>query len=198
MEEKPDFKPFVPADRVAPEFTVVSLLLGCLLAVLFGGANAYLGLRVGMTVSASIPAAVISMGIIRVLLRRDSILENNMVQTIGSAGESVAARRDFHPARHVHVDEGVGRQRALPRGNFNDRAVRPACSACSSWCRCARRSSSGSTACSLSRGHRLRRGSARGRTGRLQGGHRLRGAGLGRALQVHSGRAQALPQRGAL
>ena len=95
MEEKPDFKPFVPADRVAPEFTVVSLLLGCLLAVLFGGANAYLGLRVGMTVSASIPAAVISMGIIRVLLRRDSILENNMVQTIGSAGESVAAGAIF-------------------------------------------------------------------------------------------------------
>ena len=90
MEEKPDFKPFVPADRVAPEFTVVSLLLGCLLAVLFGGANAYLGLRVGMTVSASIPAAVISMGIIRVLLRRDSILENNMVQTIGSATDSPA------------------------------------------------------------------------------------------------------------
>jgi len=54
MEEKPDFKPFVPADRVAPEFTVVSLLLGCLLAVLFGGANAYLGLRVGMNVRLNI------------------------------------------------------------------------------------------------------------------------------------------------
>ena len=64
---------------------------GRLLAILFGGANAYLGLRVGMTISASIPAAVISMAVIRVLLKRDSILENNMVQTIGSAGESVAA-----------------------------------------------------------------------------------------------------------
>ena len=66
-------------------------MVGMLLAILFGGANAYLGLRVGMTISASIPAAVISMGVIRVLLKRDSILENNMVQTIGSAGESVAA-----------------------------------------------------------------------------------------------------------
>jgi len=65
------------------------------LAVIFSAANAYLGLRVGMTVSASIPAAVISMGVIRVLLRRDSILENNIVQTIGSAGESVAAGAIF-------------------------------------------------------------------------------------------------------
>lgn len=68
------------------EFTPTAFILGILLAVVFGGANAYLGLRVGMTVSASIPAAVISMGIVRLLLKRDSILENNMVQTIGSAG----------------------------------------------------------------------------------------------------------------
>ena len=90
-ENQKEFKPYIPADKVLPELTVVSVILGILLAVLFGGANAYLGLRVGMTVSASIPAAVISMGVIRVILRRDSILENNMVQTIGSAGESVAA-----------------------------------------------------------------------------------------------------------
>lgn len=90
MEDK-KFQPYVPADKVMPEFTAVSILLGALLAIIFGGANAYLGLRVGMTVSASIPAAVISMGVIRKVLRRDSILENNMVQTIGSAGESVAA-----------------------------------------------------------------------------------------------------------
>ena len=73
------------------ELTVTAVIVGVLLAVLFGGANAYLGLRVGMTISASIPAAVISMAVIRVLMRRDSILENNMVQTIGSAGESLAA-----------------------------------------------------------------------------------------------------------
>ncbi len=95
MSEEKNFKPFVPADRVMPEFTVTSILLGILLAVLFGAANAYLGLRVGMTVSASIPAAVISMGIIRMILKKDSILENNMVQTIGSAGESVAAGAIF-------------------------------------------------------------------------------------------------------
>ena len=95
MEDKKEFKPFIPADKVVPELTVTSIIIGALLAVLFGGANAYLGLRVGMTVSASIPAAVISMGIIRVILKRDSILENNMVQTIGSAGESVAAGAIF-------------------------------------------------------------------------------------------------------
>lgn len=93
--EKQPFKPFVPADKVLPEFTVTSVVLGVLLAVLFGAANAYLGLRVGMTVSASIPAAVISMGIIRIILKKDSILENNLVQTIGSAGESVAAGAIF-------------------------------------------------------------------------------------------------------
>lgn len=92
---KKEFKPFIPADKVLPEFTPVSVILGIILAVVFGAANAYLGLRVGMTVSASIPAAVLSMGIIRFILRRDSILENNMVQTIGSAGESLAAGAIF-------------------------------------------------------------------------------------------------------
>lgn len=95
MKQEKSFKPFVPAERVLPEFTVASIVIGILLAVVFGGANAYLGLRVGMTVSASIPAAVIAMGVIRVILRKDSILESNMVQTIGSAGESVAAGAIF-------------------------------------------------------------------------------------------------------
>ncbi len=90
-----NFKPYIPAEKSLPEFTATSVILGILLAVLFGGANAYLGLRVGMTVSASIPAAVISMGVIRVILKKDSVLENNMVQTIGSAGESVAAGAIF-------------------------------------------------------------------------------------------------------
>ncbi len=85
------FKPFVPADKIMPELSPTSVIVGIILAVIFGGANAYLGLRVGMTISASIPAAVISMGIIRGVLKKESILENNMVQTIGSAGESVAA-----------------------------------------------------------------------------------------------------------
>ena len=104
---KKEFKPYIPADKVVPEFTVTALLIGILLSIVFGAANAYLGLLVGMTVSASIPAAVISMGIIRVILRKDSILENNMVQTIGSAGESVAAGAIFTlPALFLWAEEG--------------------------------------------------------------------------------------------
>ena len=94
-DKKSTFKPYIPADKIVPEFTVTSIVLGIILAVVFGAANAYLGLRVGMTVSASIPAAVISMGVIRLILRKNSILENNMVQTIGSAGESLAAGAIF-------------------------------------------------------------------------------------------------------
>lgn len=86
-----DFKPYVPASKKLPEFTWVSLIVGALLAIVFGAANAYLGLIVGMTVSASIPAAVISMAILRIILKRTSILENNIVQTIASTGESLAA-----------------------------------------------------------------------------------------------------------
>ena len=82
--------------------------LGAVLAIVFGAANAYLGLRVGMTISASIPAAVLSMGLTRFILKRDSILENNMVQTIGSAGESVAAGAIFTlPALFMWAQEGL-------------------------------------------------------------------------------------------
>ncbi|WP_283169767.1 OPT family oligopeptide transporter [Curtanaerobium respiraculi] len=107
MDRKPEFKPYIAPDKVLPELTATSIVLGILLAVVFGAANAYLGLRVGMTISASIPAAVISMGVIRFVLRRDSILENNMVQTIGSAGESVAAGAIFTlPALFIWASEG--------------------------------------------------------------------------------------------
>ena len=106
MEEK-EFKPYIPAEKITSEFTVTSILVGVLLAIIFGAANAYLGLRVGMTVSASIPAAVISMGIIRVVMKKDSILESNMVQTIGSAGESLAAGAIFTlPALFLWANEG--------------------------------------------------------------------------------------------
>lgn len=106
--EKKEFKPYVPADKITPEFTVTSVIMGLILAVVFGAANAYLGLRVGMTVSASIPAAVISMGIIRVIMRKDSILESNMVQTIGSAGESLAAGAIFTlPVLFLWAKDGV-------------------------------------------------------------------------------------------
>lgn len=107
MEKNKEFKPFVPADKVTPEFTIASIVMGILLAVIFGAANAYLGLRVGMTVSASIPAAVIAMGVIRVILRKNSILESNIVQTVGSAGESLAAGAIFTlPALFLWASEG--------------------------------------------------------------------------------------------
>ncbi|ADD02159.1 oligopeptide transporter, OPT family [Thermoanaerobacter mathranii subsp. mathranii str. A3] len=86
-----EYTPYIAADQIIAEFTPFSFIVGIILAIVFGAANAYLGLRVGMTVSASIPAAVVSMGIVRGILKRDSILENNMVQTIASAGESLAA-----------------------------------------------------------------------------------------------------------
>ncbi len=108
MENKNNFKPYVPADKVTPELTLTSIVMGILLAVVFGAANAYLGLRVGMTVSASIPAAVIAMGVIRVIMRKNSILESNLVQTIGSAGESLAAGAIFTlPALFLWASEGV-------------------------------------------------------------------------------------------
>lgn len=103
-----EFKPYIPPEKSPSELTVSSIIMGVLLAIIFGAANAYLGLRVGMTVSASIPAAVISMGIIRIVLRRDSILESNMVQTIGSAGESLAAGAIFTlPALFLWAAEGI-------------------------------------------------------------------------------------------
>ena len=108
MEKKKEFQPYIPASKVTPELTVTSIIMGILLSVIFGAANAYLGLRVGMTVSASIPAAVIAMGVIRVVMRKNSILESNLVQTIGSAGESLAAGAIFTlPALFLWASEGV-------------------------------------------------------------------------------------------
>lgn len=107
-EKKQDFKPYIPAEKITPEFTFTSVIMGILLAIVFGAANAYLGLRVGMTVSASIPTAVISMGIIRLVMKKDSVLESNMVQTIGSAGESLAAGAIFTmPALFLWAKEGA-------------------------------------------------------------------------------------------
>ena len=107
MQENNQFKPYIAANKVTPEFTVTSIVMGVILAVVFGAANAYLGLRVGMTVSASIPAAVIAMGVIRVIMRKNSILESNIVQTTGSAGESLAAGAIFTlPALYLWAAEG--------------------------------------------------------------------------------------------
>jgi len=84
------FAPYIPASQSLPEITGKAIVLGAVLAAVLGGANAYLGLKVGMTVSASIPAAVISMALLR-MFRESNILENNIVQTAASAGESLAA-----------------------------------------------------------------------------------------------------------
>ena len=86
-----NFKPYIPPEASVREVTVAAVILGIILALVMCAANTYLGLKAGMTVSASIPAAVISMGILRGILRRGTILENNTVQTIASAGESLAA-----------------------------------------------------------------------------------------------------------
>ncbi len=87
---KDQFSPYIPASQSLPEITVKAVILGVALSALLAGANAYLGLKVGLTVSASIPAAVISMAILR-MFREHNILENNIVQTAASAGESLAA-----------------------------------------------------------------------------------------------------------
>ena len=90
VNSTPKFQPFISPDARLPEITWRAVFLGALLSVVFGATSAYLGLRVGLTVSASIPSAVIALMLFQ-SQGRSTILENNMVQTIGSAGESIAA-----------------------------------------------------------------------------------------------------------
>ncbi|HEV8183359.1 MAG TPA: oligopeptide transporter, OPT family, partial [Candidatus Angelobacter sp.] len=87
--EEPKFQPYVPAEEVRPEFTIRAVVLGGFFGLLFGAVTVYVGLRAGLTVAASIPIAVLSISILRAF-GKASILENNIVQTTGSAGESVA------------------------------------------------------------------------------------------------------------
>jgi len=87
---KPGFKPFVPATETRPELTVRALILGAFFGVLFGAVTVYVGLRAGLTVAASIPISVLSISILRAF-GRASILENNIVQTTGNAGQSIAS-----------------------------------------------------------------------------------------------------------
>ncbi|MCB0492783.1 MAG: OPT/YSL family transporter, partial [Cyclobacteriaceae bacterium] len=90
MEKSKSFKPYVSAQDFIPEFTLKAVILGSVFGIIFGAATVYLGLKVGLTVSASIPIAVLAISIFK-KLGKATILENNIVQTIGSAGESVAA-----------------------------------------------------------------------------------------------------------
>src|SRR5688572_33204720 len=98
----PEFRPYIPESANVPEFTVRAVVLGMMFGIIFGAVTVYVGLRAGLTVSASIPIAVLSISLLRVLPRvpglniifgreKATILENNIVQTTGSAGESVAA-----------------------------------------------------------------------------------------------------------
>jgi putative OPT family oligopeptide transporter len=90
MSEEKKFKPFISANELIPEFTLRAIVLGAIFGIIFGAASVYLGLKVGLTVSASIPIAVLAISVFK-KLGKASILESNIVQTIGSAGESVAA-----------------------------------------------------------------------------------------------------------
>jgi putative OPT family oligopeptide transporter len=87
---KPEFQPYVPADRSMPELTPKAIIIGAFFGVAFGAATVYLALKAGLTVSASIPIAVLAIAVLK-KLGGSTILENNIVQTIGSAGESIAA-----------------------------------------------------------------------------------------------------------
>lgn len=90
---QPPFRPYVAADNKMPEFTLRAVLLGIIISVILGAANAYLGLKAGMTVAATYPAAVIAMALLRI--RKASILEENIARSAGSAGESIAAGAIF-------------------------------------------------------------------------------------------------------
>ena len=92
MSEK-RFTPYVPADSTMGEFTLRALILGLFMSVILGAANAYLGLKAGMTIAATYPAAVIGMAVLRIV--RGSLLEENFARTVGSIGESVAAGAIF-------------------------------------------------------------------------------------------------------
>jgi putative OPT family oligopeptide transporter len=89
QESGEEFRPYIAAEQNVPEFTVKAIVLGVLFGILFGAATVYLALRAGLTVSASVPIAVLAIAVFK-KLGKSTILENNIVQTIGSAGESIA------------------------------------------------------------------------------------------------------------
>ncbi|MBQ3520537.1 MAG: OPT/YSL family transporter, partial [Firmicutes bacterium] len=86
-----DYEPYISADSNIKEFTVRAVIIGIVLAIVFGAANAYLAMQVGMTICASIPAAVMGLAILKIFTKDSTVLENNIVQTVGSAGEALAA-----------------------------------------------------------------------------------------------------------
>src|SRR5258707_2987136 len=97
-DQAAEFKPYIPADQSPAEFSVKAIVLGSFFGILFGAATVYLALRAGLTVSASVPIAVLAIAVFK-KLGKSTILENNIVQTIGSAGEAVAAGGGFSVSR---------------------------------------------------------------------------------------------------
>ncbi len=87
---EPEFQPYIAAERNVPEFTPKAIVIGVFFGIVFGAATVYLALKAGLTVSASIPIAVLAISVLK-KMGGSTILENNVVQTIGSAGESIAA-----------------------------------------------------------------------------------------------------------
>src|SRR5690349_12357855 len=93
MDQQPRFRPFVPENVQMREFTLRALLLGLILTVILGAANAYLGLRAGITIAATYPAAVVGMAVLRTV--KGSVLEENITRTAGTIGEGLAAGAIF-------------------------------------------------------------------------------------------------------
>ncbi|MBO9617821.1 MAG: OPT/YSL family transporter [Niabella sp.] len=109
MTEKPSFKPFVPDEARMAEFTLKSVLTGAAFGIIFGAATVYLALKAGLTVSASIPIAVIAITLGRKFLKT-TVLENNIIQTTGSAGESIASGVVFTLPGFLFLSDGSGAQ----------------------------------------------------------------------------------------
>lgn len=114
----PEFKPYVPADSKEPEFTVKAILTGIILAAVFGSANAYLGMKAGQTVAATIPAAVIAIALFRLPFFRGGVLEQNLTRTAASVGEALVAGAIFTIPAFMMVNVGGQRLWTDLRSHF--------------------------------------------------------------------------------
>src|SRR5437868_14128364 len=106
----PAFKPFVPHDSTEPEFTLKAVVAGILLAAVFGAANAYLGMKAGQTVAATIPAAVIAIALFRLPFFRGGVLEQNLTRSAASVGEALVAGASFTIPAFRSEERRVGKE----------------------------------------------------------------------------------------
>ena len=175
------FQPYIPATQSPAEFTAKAIVLGALFGLIFGASTVYLGLRAGLTVSASIPIAVLAISVLK-RFGGSTILENNIVQTIGSAGESVAAGVVF-------TDSGADLLRRARSGLFqllpdhDARLRRRHPRRADDGAAAARAHRQGARRPAVSRRHRLRRRPRRRRTRRRAGQDRVHGPRRRRALE---------------